>query len=90
MISVEYSARFVKDLKQLRGTPPFDKIKELCFEEIPEMDGHDEIPHFSKLEGYDTYYRIRVGDYRIGVKIEGDTFVFMRVLHRKEIYRYFP
>jgi len=46
--------------------------------------------HFSKLEGYEHYYRIRVSDYRIGIKIEGDILVFMRVLHRKEIYRYFP
>ncbi|MGH2412635.1 MAG: type II toxin-antitoxin system RelE family toxin, partial [Microcystaceae cyanobacterium] len=35
-------------------------------------------------------YRIRLGDYRIGLFIEGKTVTFARVLHRKEIYRYFP
>ena len=89
-MNVEYSARFVKDLKALKGTPSFAKIRELVFESVPVAETLDEIPHFAKLEGYDNYYRIRVGDYRIGVKIENEVVVFMRVLHRKEIYRYFP
>ncbi|MGA1264796.1 MAG: type II toxin-antitoxin system RelE family toxin, partial [Prochlorothrix sp.] len=53
-------------------------------------------PNLLKLKGYDTYYRIRVGDYRIGLEVlhQSDSgnleIVFVRVLHRKEIYRYFP
>lgn len=54
------------------------------------MERWEEIPHLTKLEGYDSYYRLRVGDYRIGIKTENDVVIFMRVLHRKEIYRYFP
>jgi len=89
-MTIEYSARFIKDLKALKGTPSFEKIKTLAFEFVTTIDLPDQIPHFSKLEGYDQYYRIRIGDYRIGVKIEDDTFIFMCALHRKEIYRYFP
>ncbi|MCY7326981.1 MAG: type II toxin-antitoxin system RelE/ParE family toxin [Saprospiraceae bacterium] len=89
-MTIEYSSRFVKDLKALKGTPSFAKIKELAFDLIPIVETLDEIPHFTKLEGYDHYYRIRIGDYRIGFKMEDSTLVFMRVLHRKEIYRYFP
>jgi mRNA-degrading endonuclease RelE of RelBE toxin-antitoxin system len=89
-MTTEYSARFIKDLKALRGTPPFAKIKKIAFETIVEIDHFENIPHISKLEGYEHYYRIRVGEYRIGVKIENHVVVFMRVLHRKEIYRYFP
>jgi mRNA interferase RelE/StbE len=36
------------------------------------------------------YYRIRLGDYRVGLKIENNTVCFVRFLHRKDIYRYFP
>jgi mRNA interferase RelE/StbE len=45
-----------------------------------------------KLTGYDTYYKIRVGDYRVGVRIDlgAQTVEFQRVLHRREIYRKFP
>ena len=43
-----------------------------------------------KLSGGGDYYRIRVGDYRTGIALEGETVAFVRCLHRKEIYRYFP
>jgi mRNA interferase RelE/StbE len=38
----------------------------------------------------DTFYRVRIGDYRIGLELAGDELIFVRCLHRKEIYRYFP
>jgi mRNA interferase RelE/StbE len=43
-----------------------------------------------KLKGGGNYYRVRVGEYRVGLVIEGDSVTFMRFLDRKEIYRYFP
>lgn len=42
------------------------------------------------LKANKPFYRIRVGDYRIGFMLDNDILVFMRVLHRKDIYRYFP
>lgn len=89
-MTIEYSDKFVKDLKALKGTASFAKIYALAFDFAPAMGDPAEIPHFSKLEGFENYYRIRIGDYRIGVKIEDNAFIFMRVLHRKEIYRFFP
>jgi mRNA interferase RelE/StbE len=49
-----------------------------------------DIHNVKKLEGYHDYFRIRLGEYRIGVKLEGDMLVLMRCLHRREIYRRFP
>lgn len=46
--------------------------------------------NLKKLKGGGNYYRIRVGEYRIGIIVEGDAITFVRCLHRKEIYRYFP
>lgn len=45
-----------------------------------------------KLSEYQHFYRIRVGDYRIGLRIDGDAkqIKLLRVLHRREIYRRFP
>ncbi|MEH1829111.1 MAG: type II toxin-antitoxin system RelE/ParE family toxin [Nostoc sp.] len=47
------------------------------------------MPNLKKLQGYENAYRIRVGDYRIGIIFDGETVLFQRVLHRKDIYRYF-
>ena len=42
------------------------------------------------MKGYPSRYRIRLGDYRIGIEVFGDRVEVMRVLHRKKFYRYFP
>jgi len=50
-----------------------------------------EIPHIKKIEGYESYYRIKIGDYRLGLEASSIKEVtLMRILHRKDIYRYFP
>ena len=42
------------------------------------------------MVGYAGRYRIRIGNYRIGIEVNEDVIEVMRVLHRREFYRYFP
>lgn len=44
----------------------------------------------TKLSGSTSAYRFRMGNYRIGFYLDGDTLILSRVLDRKEIYKYFP
>ncbi|MCK6540258.1 MAG: hypothetical protein L6Q26_09385, partial [Anaerolineales bacterium] len=48
------------------------------------------VANVRKIEGFDTYYRIRVGNYRLGIEVSEDRVIFVRCLNRKDIYRYFP
>ncbi len=80
----------LKILDIIKSTPYYESIKILVFEEIPRIASFEEITNIKKLQGYDNAYRIRVGDYRVGIIFDGETAIFERVLHRKEIYRYFP
>jgi hypothetical protein len=48
------------------------------------------VANLKKLSGGGPYFRIRLGDYRIGMRVEEDVVTFVRVLPRKDIYRYFP
>lgn len=89
-MNIQYLPSFLKDLKKLKSTAYFESIKALTFDEIPNMTSFEEIPNLTKLKGYENAYRIRVGDYRIGMIFDGEILIFQRVLHRKEIYRYFP
>ena len=41
------------------------------------------------MQGYQTFYRLKIGDYRIGLEIVNDELIFVRFLHRKEIYRFY-
>ncbi|MEH2232983.1 MAG: type II toxin-antitoxin system RelE/ParE family toxin [Nostoc sp.] len=86
----QYLLSFIKDLKVLKSTSYYETIKTLAFEEIPQILIFEEITNLKKLQGYENAYRIRVGDYRIGLIFDGETVLFQRVLHRKDIYRYFP
>ncbi|MGI0491877.1 type II toxin-antitoxin system RelE family toxin [Alkalinema pantanalense CENA528] len=83
-------ATFIKDLKELRGSPVYAAIYQLTFEEILNAERLTDIPNIKKLKGYNNAYRIRVGNYRVGFWVENETIQFSRVLHRREIYRYFP
>ena len=88
-MKVKFEARFAKDLRAIKTPKHLIKIKEIinaC------KAAHDlsELNQIKKLQGYDSFYRIRVGDYRVGVEIVGDEIIFTRFLHRKDIYKYFP
>ncbi|MBP7678924.1 MAG: hypothetical protein KA096_00710 [Bacteroidales bacterium] len=49
-----------------------------------------EIPQLRKLHGSGKYYRIKLGEYRIGLKLVKDTMFFVVIAHRKDIYKRFP
>ncbi|KKD39920.1 MAG: type II toxin-antitoxin system RelE/ParE family toxin [Limnoraphis robusta] len=89
-MKTEYLPTFIKELKSLKSTPVYTTIKNLTFSEIPACQNFGDINNIKKLKGEDNAYRIRVGDYRIGFFLKGDTITFCRVLHRREFYRYFP
>ncbi len=65
------------------------RVKE-AIEQIEAAETLRELPNLTKLSGADAFYRLRVGDYRIGIAIEGEQVEFVRCLHRRDIYRYFP
>ena len=49
-----------------------------------------DLPNLKKLKGYKNYFRIKLSDYRIGFVYESNEITLCRVMHRREIYRYFP
>jgi mRNA interferase RelE/StbE len=50
----------------------------------------NELDHVRKISDSRVYYLVRIGDYRLGLRLENDTVTLIRFLHRKDIYRYFP
>jgi mRNA-degrading endonuclease RelE of RelBE toxin-antitoxin system len=89
-LKVEYRKLFLKDLKKLKKQPVYAALYQLAFEILPTASSLQDLPNVKALTGTDNRYRIRVGNYRIGLEIKGETIQMMRVLHRREFYRYFP
>ena len=49
-----------------------------------------EIKNFKKLKGHQNFYRVRIGDYRIGIVLENEKVILAAFDHRSDIYKYFP
>lgn len=87
-----YRESFLKDLSKVQPHKTRESIEKLVFEQIPEMDNPFLYKGLKAMHGYHSFYKIRVGNHRIGIYIdqESQRCEFCRILHRKDIYRYFP
>lgn len=84
-----FKKSFLKSVKQIRH----QKLKDAISDIIAEVEKSEKIAEVSKckkLRGYKQFYRIRLGDYRIGIQVEGDSVTFAAIDHRKDIYKHFP
>lgn len=88
-MKVKFEAKFAKDLRAVREQKLLNKVKEII-EGCQMANSLSELNHVKKMQGYERFYRIRLGDYRIGIEILNDEIIFTRFLHRKEVYKYFP
>ncbi|MDZ8034480.1 type II toxin-antitoxin system RelE/ParE family toxin [Nostoc sp. DedSLP04] len=90
MWQVEYTKRFLKELAAL-PVEIQSRIEPIVFQEL-ESENSFELGYLEKLKGYSDKYKIRVGDYRIGITLDRatKTLICQRVAHRKDIYRIFP
>ncbi|MCO6449625.1 MAG: type II toxin-antitoxin system RelE/ParE family toxin [Caldilineales bacterium] len=88
-MKVRFERQFAKDLKDIRDVKLRGRIRE-AIEEVKNAADLSEVKQVTKMSGYSNFYRIRPGDYRIGIELAGDEVIFVRALHRRDIYRYFP
>lgn len=88
-MKVVHSKNFLKDLANLPAKDR-ERVERFAFETVTQVSTIFELVKAEKLQGYKHYYKIRLGDYRIGIHYLENTITLERVLNRKEIYRYFP
>jgi mRNA interferase RelE/StbE len=87
-VKTEYRKRFLKELSKV----PLNQrkvIEEFIFGELLQLRSLEESGKIERMKGYPNFFKVRFGDYRVGLHIENEV-IIERVLHRKEIYRYFP
>ncbi len=90
MWKVEYTKRFLKELSMLPKKIQV-KAERIVFNELPSSNPF-ELGYIERMTGYQDKYKIRLGDYRIGITLDKDNqiIVCQRAAHRKDIYRIFP
>lgn len=88
-MEVRFKASFKRDIKRIRDQAVLSGISQVidALKSAPTLES---VSNLSKLQGYKSFYRIRVGNYRLGIQVTDDEVILVRALPRKDIYRFFP
>ncbi len=86
---ITFKKTFFKDFQKLPDEIK-TKVNQLVLQIIPNTANLQKLNNIKKITGFESFYRIRIGNYRLGLKYEYDKITIYRVLHRKDIYKYFP
>lgn len=87
-MEVEFYKQFNEDVKKL----PSKKVRQQITNRILSIEQAESINQLTgikKLTGFTNAYRMRSGDYRIGLFLNGSNVELARVLHRLKAYDFF-
>lgn len=87
-MNIEIRRSFTKDADKMPAA--YKRQLAVIINEIEKASHPSQLHNCKKLTGYKTAYRIRMEQYRLGFYFGNKTAELVRILHRKEIYRYFP
>lgn len=88
-MNLKFESKFEKDLHTIKDKNILTKLKDVIMQ-CKLAENVSSIKNIKKLQGHSSFYRIRMGEYRIGLELLNNELIFTRFLHRKEIYHYFP
>jgi len=87
---IEFDKSFEKSLDKIRDKSLFPRIEKTILN-IENANSLSVVSNIKKVSGFQDYYRIRIGDYRLGFeRIGANTVRFIIIAHRKDIYKLFP
>ncbi len=86
---VKFKRQFLKELDTV-PTPELKTAVAAVIRAVEVANNLGEVASIKKLKGYKTAFRIRVGAFRIGLLVENNEVSFVRVMSRRDIYRFFP
>ena len=88
-MQIEITRKFRKQVDDCKDQRIRSKILSII-ENVISADKTNDFHNLKKLTGHKNSYRIRLGTYRVGIIIEGNTVIFAAFDHRSDIYKYFP
>ena len=89
-MKVRIDKSFDKDIERIKDKKILKRLRTLIFE-MEQAETIQGVTSLKKIEGYRFFYRLKLGDYRLGLEAPSSKEIFLvRFLHRKDIYRYFP
>jgi mRNA interferase RelE/StbE len=87
---IEFDRSFDKSLNKIQDPIILKRLRRIIIQ-LENSTSLLQVPNITKLTGYSDYYRIRIGDYRIGIEVINKTTIrFIIIANRKNIYKNFP
>lgn len=88
-MNLEFRKSFTRDLREISDKSLLKRVKSVI-EEIERIESLAEAANLKKLKASENHFRVRIGEYRLGFVLEKRKDIFVRSLHRKDIYKFFP
>jgi mRNA interferase RelE/StbE len=88
-MEVKIDKTFQKDTRRIKDQSLLNKIADTILN-VQNSNEIKQIRNLKKLRGSSNDFRIKIGDYRLGIIITESQVEFIRCLHRKDIYKFFP
>jgi mRNA interferase RelE/StbE len=88
-MEVDFTKNFLKIIENLKNEELLQKIQD-TIDNVIAANSIVDVSNIKKLSGHKVYYRIKVGDYRIGIEKIENQMRFLTFQHRKDIYKKFP
>ena len=89
-MQVRYRSSFRRDIRRVRNASLRRRIER----KVAELEAATAISRVRGVEKVESAngndYRIRIGNYRLGVTVENEVAVLVAFGHRSDIYRRFP
>ncbi len=87
-MAIEISNAFGRDMRGIHRN--YHQRVALIIEEMKAAENSHQIRNLEPCEGTPNAFRIRMGDYRIGVYVEDNIIKLKRIGNRGDFYNYFP
>jgi len=89
-MKVEFDKSFERSLGKIHDPRILHRLERIIIHlEISSSLAQE--PNIKKLSGYSNYFRLRIGDYRVGFELINRTTIrFIIIAHRKDVYKIFP
>ena len=88
-MKVEYHKSFERDLRRVRDRDLLNRVKAVLIE-LENSEDLEAFTNIKAMKGHPEYFRVRIGDYRLGFKRTDDGVRLIRFLNRGDIYQKFP
>jgi len=88
-MKIKIDASLKKDTDKIKDKKLLRKLASVI-ERIEKTQELSQIANCKKLNETKNAFRVRIGEYRLAFYFKDNTVIFVRFLHRKDIYRKFP